>query len=97
MLDSRSNWDSRIRQVRIQIIDTYRSSSNVSFHASNRVFRRFDNDGSGSLKMDEFSQGIRECGLDLTDDEMNELFSRFDADNSGSIDYNEFLRAIRVS
>ena len=98
MLDSRSNWDSRIRQVRIKIIDIYRSTCNVSFHALPiRAFRRFDNDGSGFLKMDEFSQGFRECGIDLTDEEISELFNHFDADNSGSIHYNEFLRAIRVS
>ncbi|XP_074594261.1 calcyphosin-like protein isoform X2 [Brevipalpus obovatus] len=60
-----------------------------------RVFRRFDNDASGSLKMDEFTQGVQECGLNLTDEEMSELFAQFDADNSGSVDYNEFLRAIR--
>jgi len=60
-----------------------------------KVFRRMDNDQSGSLSLDEFTQGIQECGIDLSDAEIQELFVKFDRDGSGSVDYNEFLRAIR--
>lgn len=56
-----------------------------------------DNDGSGSLTVDEFTQGIHECGVDFTNEEIQELFMKFDRDGSGTVDYTEFLRSIRVS
>lgn len=60
-----------------------------------KVFRRMDNDGNRTLSLDEFAQGIQECGVYLTNEEIQDLYTKFDRDGSGTLDYNEFLRAIR--
>jgi hypothetical protein len=62
-----------------------------------RKFRIFDDDGSKSLSMSEFKKGIKECSLNLTENDLNRLFQYFDADRSGSVNYDEFLKGIRVS
>ncbi|XP_064113780.1 crustacean calcium-binding protein 23-like isoform X2 [Macrobrachium nipponense] len=60
-----------------------------------KIFRRMDDDGSHSLNMEEFSKGIVETGLDLSEEEAEKLFNAFDKDGGGSINYEEFLVAIR--
>ena len=62
-----------------------------------RVFRRMDDDSNTSLNYDEFNKGLRETGLQLSEEQTNQLFSRFDNDDSGTIDITEFLIAVRVS
>jgi hypothetical protein len=46
--------------------------------------------------MEEFTEGMKEAGMELTEEEIQELFTRFDTDQSGSINMEEFLVAIRV-
>ncbi|XP_068630798.1 calcyphosin-like protein isoform X2 [Battus philenor] len=58
-----------------------------------RVFRRMDDDGK--LNKEEFINGLKETGLEITHDEAEELFKRFDIDHSGSINLDEFIRQIR--
>jgi Ca2+-binding EF-hand superfamily protein len=60
-----------------------------------KVFRRMDDNQSGDLTVDEFTNGIKDSGLPLEEDEMVELFGLFDKDGSGSVNYNEFIQAIR--
>ena len=61
-----------------------------------RMFRRMDDDGSKSLQFQEFSKGIRDTGLECTNEEAKEMFNTFDKDKSGSVNIDEFLLAIRV-
>ncbi|XP_037950179.1 calcyphosin-like protein [Teleopsis dalmanni] len=60
-----------------------------------RTFRNMDDDGSKSLNLEEFSKGIRETGLEVTDEEINQMFSRFDENNDGTINMTEFLLKLR--
>ncbi|CAK1552874.1 unnamed protein product [Leptosia nina] len=60
-----------------------------------RVFRRMDDDGSKQLNKEEFINGIKEAGLELSNSDAEELFVRFDTDKSGSISLDEFLVKIR--
>ena len=55
-----------------------------------------DDNRSGELSFEEFINGVRDMGLNLTDDEITEMFKQFDTDGSGSIKYDEFLKAVRV-
>jgi len=56
-----------------------------------------DDDGNTALNYEEFDKGIRETGLNLSNEQTRHLFSRFDTDDSGTIDMTEFLIAVRVS
>ncbi|XP_068903127.1 calcyphosin-like protein [Tenebrio molitor] len=60
-----------------------------------RMFRRMDDDGNKQLNQDEFIRGLRETGLEMTDEEAVNLFQKFDDDNSGSVNMTEFLVHVR--
>lgn len=60
-----------------------------------RAFRNLDEDGSKAINAEEFSRGVREFGLEVSDDEINEMFASFDEDGSGSIGITEFLLKLR--
>ncbi|XP_054723853.1 calcyphosin-like protein [Uloborus diversus] len=60
-----------------------------------KVFRRMDDNNSGDLNLEEFTKGIRDTGLDISDEDAKKLFEQFDKDGSGSVRYEEFLRAVR--
>jgi hypothetical protein len=51
------------------------------------LFNKFDSDGSLSVTKAQFIQGIRELGLNLTDDEHQVLVDELDADRDGEINY----------
>ena len=55
-----------------------------------------DDDGNKQLNLEEFTTGIRDAGLDLSDDEIADLFKKFDTDGSGGISVDEFIVAVRV-
>nr|CAI5820144.1 unnamed protein product [Callosobruchus analis] len=61
-----------------------------------RMFRRMDEDGSKNLNFEEFSTGMKESGMDLSEEETKELFNKFDTNGDGSINMEEFLVHLRV-
>ncbi|CAG2173163.1 unnamed protein product, partial [Oppiella nova] len=54
-----------------------------------------DDNQSGDLTLQEFTNGMKDIGLDMSDDEINEMFRQFDRDGNGTVKYDEFLRAVR--
>ena len=61
-----------------------------------RTFRALDSyDGNRKVDADEFRVGLRENGVDLTQDESDALLSYFDKDQDGHVNFDEFLVGIR--
>lgn len=56
-----------------------------------------DEDGNKNLNLEEFLTGLREIGLEVTDEEGQELFQKFDTDGNGSVNIEEFLVHVRVN
>jgi len=54
------------------------------------LFEKYDEDGSGSMEMDEFMAAVRgDCNINsavVNDDELAKLFAAVDTDSSGDID-----------
>ena len=61
-----------------------------------RLFNKFDEDGSGSIDVEELAQMMQDIGNDATTEELREIISDFDKDQNGVIDFEEFV-AIFVS
>lgn len=62
-----------------------------------RAFRRIDDDSSNDLSLEEFIKGVKDTGMDISDEEAEEVFKEMDVDGSGLLNMNEFLVALRVS
>ncbi|XP_043259146.1 calcyphosin-like protein [Colletes gigas] len=60
-----------------------------------RAFRIMDDDGNKKLSLEEFTKGLMEAGLDVSEDEIQEIFNKIDTDDDGNISVDEFIVAIR--
>ena len=61
-----------------------------------RTFRALDSyDGNKKVDSEEFNVGLRENGVDLTQEESDALLHYFDRDGDGHINFDEFLVGIR--
>lgn len=61
-----------------------------------RAFRRIDDDSSNDLSLEEFVKGLKDTGMDISEEESEEVFKEVDVDGSGSLNMTEFLVALRV-
>ena len=55
-----------------------------------QAFKNFDEDGSGSIDIDEIKSHIGK-GMDLPDSAWDEMMAEIDEDGSGEIAQNEFI------
>ena len=53
-----------------------------------------DDNGSGTLDMQEFKKGIRDFRVDMDPQDVENLFKAFDLNGSGDIDFDEFIRVV---
>lgn len=91
-VDKIMNVDVIIKQMREQC--SQRGLKGVLGLAT--FFRGIDSNRDKSLTIDEFSQGLRERNIKLSNAEMKILFDSFDKDKSGSIDFREFLLVLQA-
>jgi len=54
------------------------------------IFASFDRDGSGSITYSEFRDGLRQFGVDISEEDMTVLVQELDRDQSGDISLAEF-------
>ena len=69
----------------------------ITVSICSRTFRIFDDNGSKSLDVNEFRNGLNDYQADLSDSEIKQLFQAFDTDGSGTLNFDEFLCNLRVS
>lgn len=62
-----------------------------------RMFRQMDDDGNKQLNFEEFFSGLKEIGLEISEEDAKSMFDSFDTDHNGNINMDEFLVAVRVS
>ncbi len=55
-----------------------------------QIFKKFDEDRSGLLEMDELSTMFKQNGLELGKKNTKDFFELIDADHSGSLSLSEF-------
>lgn len=59
-----------------------------------RQFKIMDDNGSGSLDINEFRKGIHDFQIDIDEKDIDGIFKAFDADGCGQISYDEFVRVV---
>eukprot|EP00033_Pygsuia_biforma_P001434 GCRY01001618.1.p1 GENE.GCRY01001618.1~~GCRY01001618.1.p1 ORF type:complete len:171 (-),score=42.15 GCRY01001618.1:397-909(-) len=59
---------------------------------SERIFKKYDKDGSGSIDVKEFKAMVMDMGYHLSDEEYSVAVLQLDSDGNGSIDLNEFKK-----
>ena len=59
------------------------------------LFRKWDEDGDGTVDKKEFRKALRQCGFDAPLDAMNELFEEMDSSGDGKVDFKEMNRVLR--
>ncbi|CAG9313621.1 unnamed protein product [Blepharisma stoltei] len=60
-----------------------------------RTFKIIDDDNSKTLSRAEFTKGIHDFRVSISDEEITILFNGIDRDRSGTVDFDELIRAIR--
>eukprot|EP01083_Nonionella_stella_P055718 146873_1 len=58
------------------------------------VFKKYDDDGSGELDIEEFSDALNDLGV-IDEHEQKAIFHLADADNGGTVCINEFIQLIK--
>ena len=55
--------------------------------AVQKVFKKFDKNGSGKISLDEFLAGMKALNFEGFDKDVTALFRRYDLDRSGYLDF----------
>ena len=59
------------------------------------LFKRIDKNGNKQIDVNEFYWGLKEFGVNLTEEEAMGVLRIFDKDKSGTISFEEFLRSLK--
>ncbi|KAJ0400082.1 hypothetical protein P43SY_003937 [Pythium insidiosum] len=85
-----------LRRIIHQLRAALKEQGVVGFISLQRQFRLFDEDGNGSLSLDEFQRALRACKvLTLSTQDVQSLFHFFDANHDGALDLTEFMLGVR--
>lgn len=59
-----------------------------------RIFKIMDDNGSGTLEIQEFWKALCDFRVDLSPEECRALFDKFDLDQNGEVSYDELMLAV---
>jgi Ca2+-binding EF-hand superfamily protein len=60
-----------------------------------RVFKILDDNGDGTLEIQEFWKGLTDFRIKMSQDECRRLFDLFDVNDDGVVDFDELIQAIK--
>jgi len=60
------------------------------------AFKVFDEDGSGTITIDELRKVMRKLGEKVTEDQLKEMIKAADTNGDGLIDYSEFVKMMKT-
>jgi Ca2+-binding EF-hand superfamily protein len=76
------------------VLQKLRESMRQQFPLVRDIFRRFDADHQGVLKLPQFTQALAKFGFTLSEAEASVLMRHFDKRQDGQVSYNEFCDAL---
>jgi hypothetical protein len=71
-----------------------RRAGSGGIQAVSRVLRLMDDSGDKRLSRSELKYGLRDFGIDLSQQQTDRLMAYFDRDHDGTISFDEFLRGL---
>ena len=74
---------------------TARMSDRDTREDVNKVFRLFDDDGTGTITIRNLRRVARELGETMTDEELQEMIDEADRDGDGEVNEEEFFRIMK--
>lgn len=72
-----------------------RMPDKTSREETQKLFRIFDEDGTGKITFRNLKKIAAEVGENLTDDEIQEMIDEADRDGDGAVDFDEFYKIMR--
>ena len=69
---------------------TARMSDKDTREDINKVFRLFDDDGTGPVTLKNLRRVARELGETMTDEELQEMVDRADSNGDGAVSFDDF-------
>eukprot|EP00825_Cyclidium_porcatum_P038950 TRINITY_DN4622_c0_g1_i3.p1 TRINITY_DN4622_c0_g1~~TRINITY_DN4622_c0_g1_i3.p1 ORF type:complete len:228 (+),score=57.57 TRINITY_DN4622_c0_g1_i3:166-849(+) len=91
VLDKSENVQDLIQKVKYMLIQ----KGSLGFRNLKKIFQEMDKDGSGTLDADDFRWGLKNYGLQFTDQECKILLNEFDKNKNGVIEFSEFISILR--
>ncbi|KAI8473032.1 MAG: kinase-like domain-containing protein [Monoraphidium minutum] len=81
----------RLKKEALRVIAT--SLPPEEIEGIRRMFCEMDDDGSGTISLEELREGLRRKGAHIAESELQRLMDSVDLDGSNSLDFQEFLSA----